>query len=102
MAFSWVHTFNANLLLTVSPFYHYTKANYQASPNDTPVVTNGDQTSNYGGLQAALNASVWKNELQAGLYGFAQNQNNFFYNFFQPCGALPELPRFFGFGDGRT
>ncbi len=54
LAFSWVHTFNANLLLTVSPFYHYSKADYQASPNDVPVVSTVDQTSKYGGLQAAL------------------------------------------------
>jgi len=87
VAFTWVHTFNPHLLLTVSPFYHYTKADYQASPSDTPVVTNADQSSNYGGLQAAVNASLWKNELQAGLYGFAQNQSNYFYNFFQPCVA---------------
>jgi len=82
VAFSWIHTFNPNLLLTVSPFYHYSKANYQASPNDTPVATNADQTSNYGGLQAAMNASVWKNDVQAGVYGFAQHQNNYFYNLF--------------------
>ena len=85
VAFSWVHTFNANLLLTVSPFYHYTKASYQASPNDTPVATNADQTSNYGGVQASVNLNVWKNDLQAGLYGFAQNQTNYFNNVFQPC-----------------
>ena len=38
VAFSWVHTFNPNLLLTVSPFYHYNNADYQACPNDIPVV----------------------------------------------------------------
>jgi hypothetical protein len=81
-AFSWVHTFNSKLLLTVSPFYHYSKANYQASPNDTPVVTNADQASNYGGLQVAVNASVWRNDIQAGVYGFAQRQSNYFYNLF--------------------
>ena len=54
VAFSWIHTFNSNVLLTVSPFYHYSQANYQASPNDTPVATNVNQTSNYGGLQASL------------------------------------------------
>jgi hypothetical protein len=85
VAFSWIHTFSPNVLLTVSPFYHYSKADYQASPNDTPVVTNADQVSNYGGLQASVNASVWKNDIQAGLYGFAQHQSNYFYNFFQPC-----------------
>ena len=40
------------LLLTVSPFYHYNQASYNASPNDVPVITNVNQTSNYGGLQA--------------------------------------------------
>jgi len=86
-AFSWVHTFNPNLILTVSPFYHYSDANYHASPDDTPVITNVDQTSNYGGLQAAVNATLWKNEVQAGIYGFAQRQRNYFFNFFQPCAS---------------
>ncbi len=85
VAFSWIHTFNPNVLLTVSPFYHYSKASYQASPNDTPVATNVDQTSNYGGLQASVTASIWKNDLEAGVYGFAQNQSNYFNNVFQPC-----------------
>jgi len=85
VAFSWIHTFNPNVLLTVSPFYHYTKASYQASPSDTPVATNVNQTSNYGGLQASVTASIWKNDLEAGVYGFAQNQSNYFNNVFQPC-----------------
>jgi len=84
-AFSWVHTFNPNLSVTVSPFYHYARANYQASPNDTPVATNADQTSSYGGLQASVNTIIWKNDIEAGLYGFAQNQSNYFNNVFQPC-----------------
>ncbi len=82
VAFSWIHTFDPNLLLTVSPFYHYTKASYQASPDDYPVATNVDQTSNYGGLQASVNANVWKNDIQAGVYGFAQRQSNYFNNQF--------------------
>jgi Carboxypeptidase regulatory-like domain/TonB-dependent Receptor Plug Domain len=85
LAFSWIHTSNPNVLLTVSPFYHYTKASYQASPNDTPVATNADQISNYGGLQASVTASIWKNNLEAGVYGFAQNQNNYVNNVFQRC-----------------
>jgi hypothetical protein len=28
VTFSWIHTFNPNLLLTVSPFYHYNQASY--------------------------------------------------------------------------
>ncbi len=82
VAFSWVHTFNSNLLLTVSPFYHYNRANYQGGPTDFPVITDANQKANYGGLQASLNATVWRNEIQAGVYGFGQRQNNFFNNQF--------------------
>ncbi|MGB7494949.1 MAG: TonB-dependent receptor [Candidatus Acidiferrum sp.] len=88
IAFSWVRTVNPDLYFTISPFYHYSDAHYQASPNDVPVVNNVNQTSNYGGLQASVNATFWKNELEGGVYGFAQRQNNYFYNLFQPC-VLP-------------
>jgi len=80
-----MHTFNANLQLTVSPFYHYNQASYNASPNDVPVVTDVKQISNYGGAQASLAATIAKkNDIEAGLYGFAQRQSNFFNNFFWP------------------
>ena len=64
VTFSWIHTFNPNLLMTISPFYHYNQANYNASPNDVPVVTDVRQTSNYAGMQATLDATVWKNNLK--------------------------------------
>src|ERR1700685_2646816 len=67
VTFSWVHTFNPNLLTTVSPFYHYNKASYDASPNDSPVISDVTQTSNYGGLQASVSAHVWKNDNQLGM-----------------------------------
>lgn len=82
LALSWIHTFNPNLLLTVSPFYHYNGADYRSGPNDFPVISTVNQTANYGGLQATLNASFWKNDLQAGVYGFAQHQYNYFNNQF--------------------
>jgi carboxypeptidase family protein/TonB-dependent receptor-like protein len=85
VTFSWIHTFDPNLLLTVSPFYHYNQANYNGSPIDVPVITNVQQTAHYGGLQAALNATFWKNDLQVGVYGFAQHESNFFNNIFTTC-----------------
>ena len=84
-AFSWIHTFDPNLLLTVSPFYHYNAATYSASPNDVPVITNVNQTSNYGGLQASLSFHFWKNDLQVGTYGFGQHQSEYFNNVFTVC-----------------
>jgi len=82
VTFSWVHTFNPNIVLTVSPFYHYNSADYQGGANDTPVISTMRQAANYGGLQAAFDLSVSKNDIQAGVYGFAQHQNNYFDNEF--------------------
>jgi hypothetical protein len=82
VAFSWVHTFNPNTMLTISPFYHYNSADYQSSPNDFPAISTTDQAANYGGLQATFDASVWRNDIQAGLYGFGQHQYNVFSNQF--------------------
>jgi outer membrane cobalamin receptor len=82
VVFSWVHTFSPNILLTVSPFYHYNGADYHGGANDYPVISTVDQTANYGGLQADFNASFRRNDLQAGVYGFAQHQYNYFENQF--------------------
>jgi hypothetical protein len=80
--FSWVHTFNPNTLLTVSPFYHYNAAHYKGGANDYPVSSTVDQDANYGGAQVVLNATVRKNDLDAGVYGFVQHQYNYFDNQF--------------------
>jgi hypothetical protein len=88
VTFSWVHTFNPNLLLTVSPFYHYNQASYTGGPNDVPVISTVGQTANYAGSQASLNiTSVKNNDIQVGVYGFAQHQGNFFNNVFTDCGT---------------
>jgi hypothetical protein len=78
--FSWVHTFNQNALLTVSPFYHFNAADYKGAADDYPVISTVTQTANYAGMQAALSATLGKNDLQAGVYGFGQHQYNYFYN----------------------
>jgi hypothetical protein len=80
--FSWVHTFNRNVLLTISPFYHYNGADYRGGVSDYPVSSTVDQTASYGGLQADFHASVGKNDLEAGVYGFVQHQHNYFNNRF--------------------
>ena len=86
--FSWVHTFGPNLLMTVSPFYHYNQATYISGANDYPVISGVRQTANYAGAQVSLNATVLKkNDIQVGAYGFAQYQNNYFNNVFTDCGT---------------
>ncbi len=82
VVFSWVHTFNSNTVLTVSPFYHYNGADYQGGPNDYPAISNVNQTANYGGGQISFNTIIDRNDIQAGVYGFVQHQYNYFNNVF--------------------
>jgi len=86
--FSWVHTFDPNTLLTVSPFYHYNGADYQGGPNDVPVISTVTQTAQYAGAQVALNTNVRRNDIQAGVYGFFQHQYNYFLNHY----TVPDSP----------
>ncbi len=90
MNFSWVHTFNSKFLLTVSPFYHYNRANYDSSPDDFPVATTQDRGSTYGGGQVSFSANVARNNLQIGTYSFYQHDNELFGVLFNDgSGNLP-------------
>jgi outer membrane receptor protein involved in Fe transport len=73
--FSWVHTLGTGLLLTVSPFYHFNRANFIGGPNDPNFNVLQNRASNYGGAQAVLSAVVHKNNAHAGFYGFAQKDS---------------------------
>jgi hypothetical protein len=75
---SWVRTFKPGMLLTVSPFYHYNRADYGSRPTDYPTATTDNHSSSYAGGQATFTASRWHNEVQAGLYGFSQHDQQFF------------------------
>ena len=87
--FSWVHTFNSKLLLTVSPFFHRNAADYRSSPADFPVSTTQDRTSTYGGGQVSFSANVARNNLQVGLYSFYQQDNELFGSIFNDGSANP-------------
>jgi Carboxypeptidase regulatory-like domain/TonB dependent receptor/TonB-dependent Receptor Plug Domain len=88
--FSWVHTFDPRKLLTVSPFYHYNGADYKGGANDFPVISSVNQNASYVGMQTALSDNFWKNDLQAGIYGFFQHQYNYFSNTFTD--GTPNVP----------
>ena len=76
--FSWVHTRNAGTLLTVSPFYHFNRANLVGGANDTPLITNHNRASNYIGGQVTLGVVRGKHNLRAGAEGFAQHDDTVF------------------------
>jgi outer membrane cobalamin receptor len=72
--FSWVHTFNSRMLLTVSPFFHYNRANYDSALTD-PVAATQHRASTYGGGQVSFSANENKNDLQVGVYSFYQRND---------------------------
>ena len=88
--FSWVHTFNANTLLQVSPYYHFNRARYSPSLSDLPTATTSDQTGNYAGLQSSFSTTVAKNSLSAGVYGYGQHEADQFGAIFND-GSFPNF-----------
>jgi outer membrane receptor protein involved in Fe transport len=76
--FSWVHTFNAGLVLTVSPYYHSNSANYGSDPLDVPSAATQDLASKYEGGQAVISWVQNHNSLRAGITGFAEQSNELF------------------------
>jgi len=91
MNFSWVHTFNSKVLLTASPFYHRNAANYDSSPADMDLATTDRHTSAYAGGQVSFSADLAKNSLQAGFYGFHQNDSQSFGIIFNDGSGTPTL-----------
>jgi hypothetical protein len=87
--FSWVHTFSPSLILSVSPFYHFNRANYLGGPNDTPFILNNNRRSHYAGAQTTLAAVAGKHNAQAGFETFAQLDKTFFGVESNPASAQP-------------
>ncbi len=75
--FTWMHTFSPSLLLTVAPFMHFNRANYDGDPNDIPISTTQHLDSTYVGAQIALNMVTAQHDARVGLYGFAQHDDEY-------------------------
>jgi hypothetical protein len=89
--FSWVRTIHSNMVLTVSPFFHYNSADYAGAPNDVPESATDNRTSNYAGLQSTFNVNVAKNDIQVGVYSFAQTESEFFGLIFNDGSGNPRI-----------
>jgi hypothetical protein len=75
---SWVHTVGTGQLLTISPFYHFNRADYLGGRNDPGLSTQAEQTSQYGGAQISYAALAKRHNFRVGLYGFDQSDSNQF------------------------
>jgi hypothetical protein len=76
--FSWMHAFSAEIALTSSLFYHYNRADFDGGANDFPISTTAQRASSYIGGQESLRISSGRNDITAGLYGFAQSDDQYF------------------------
>ena len=90
--FTWVRTFGPTSLLTVSPLFHYNSANYNGNPNDFPTDTTDDRKSIYAGAQVTFSATLARNSISAGYYGFYQHDNQLFAITFADGSASNLLP----------
>ncbi len=76
--FSWVRTLRGGMLLTVSPFYHFNRANFDGGSNDTPLVTTDHRSSQYAGGQVSLAVVRGRHNARVGFYSFGQRDDDFF------------------------
>ncbi len=90
VAFTWTHSFNPEITLALSPFYHYNSADYEPGISDTPVATTSDRASHYAGLQASLSGAVARNHFEAGFYAWGQHDSDLFAAHF-PAASFTDL-----------
>jgi hypothetical protein len=76
------------MLLTASPFYHYNRANYDSGLTD-PIIATQHRGSTYGGGQISFGANQAKNDLQVGVYGFYERNNQALGAIFQNGSGNP-------------
>jgi hypothetical protein len=82
--FSWVHTLQPGILLTVSPFVHWNRADYDGlSPipsllPDQPPIPTDHNNSLYEGAQVSLAITRGRHNARFGTYGFAQQDDSLF------------------------
>ncbi len=75
---SWVHTAGPGLLLTVSPFFHFNRADYAGGSNDVPFSPRDNRASTYAGGQVTLAAVSNRHNAQIGIYAFGQHDDTVF------------------------
>lgn len=94
---SWVRTLGGGEARTIAPrgtvttalFYHYNRADLDGAPGDLPISTSDQRTSNYVGGQESVRFEAGRNVLEAGLYGFAQWDEQRFAVIFNDEGHSP-------------
>jgi outer membrane receptor protein involved in Fe transport len=86
---SWVRNWGDSLL-TVSPFYHFNRADYLGSGGQDRVIPTDLHDSQYAGGQVVLSQLTKRHRWKAGFYGFYQHDQSSL-GLRSPGGTLPQL-----------
>ncbi|MGH9397678.1 MAG: carboxypeptidase regulatory-like domain-containing protein, partial [Terriglobia bacterium] len=78
LGFTWAHSTPGGMVLTVSPFYHFNRADYVGGPGDAPYVLNANRRSSYVGGDATLAIPKGKHHARLGLEAWGQHDDTLF------------------------
>jgi hypothetical protein len=88
---SWVRKLNADAALTTSLFYHQNRADLDGAANDSPISTTDQRSSSYVGGQETLRLHWSRHELQIGVTGFSQRDDEAFNVLFNDGSNAPPV-----------
>lgn len=94
--FSWLHAIGPGVSFTLSPFYHFNRAHYLPSQQDS-VLSEDDRGSNFAGGIANVGVMRDRHNFHAGLQVFTERDNQYYSvvdkltpnNSFAPDRAVP-------------
>ncbi|MGH9343896.1 MAG: TonB-dependent receptor domain-containing protein [Terriglobia bacterium] len=88
LGFTWAHSSLGGVVLTVSPFFNFNRADYLGGPADTPFVLNDNRRSTYMGALATVAVPKGRHNFHAGIEVWGQHDNTFFSLAANPGGQL--------------
>ena len=94
--FSWLHALSGGASVTIAPFYHFNRAHYLPSNQDS-VLSEYNRGSNFAGGVVSFGAPYRRHDFHGGLQIFAERDNQFYSvfdkanpsNSFGPARAMP-------------
>ncbi len=103
--FSWLHTIGTDTVVTVSPFYHFNRADstggYVGVPDPAVTVPQDDLSSNYVGGVASLAIAKARHNARVGLQVWGAHDNQLFATV-QGDGSDPQSQRQIVWGNIQT
>jgi TonB dependent receptor/Carboxypeptidase regulatory-like domain len=75
--FTWLHTTDTGGTLTVSPYFHFNRLEYNGGPGD-PIITTDNRESTYLGAYAAWAETIGRHTVRVGTDSFAEWDDTLF------------------------